>query len=180
MQSGRKVTLYIAMSIDGFIAGPDDDLSFLNRVAKEGEDYGYGAFTAGVDTIIMGRKTYDWVMKQVPEFPHTGKNTYIITRSEKPPEGKVQFYTGSIKELISSLKAKEGKNIFVDGGAAVVNSMLQEGLLDEMIISIIPELVGNGTPLFIPGRIPDSLKLISAKSFETGLVQLHYTFKNDQ
>lgn len=173
----RKVVLYIAMSLDGYIAGPGDDLSFLSVVEKEGEDYGYGNFTAGVDTIIMGRKTYDWVMKQVPEFPHADKETYIITRTDCPPEGNTVFYSGKLGELITSLRQKPGKNIFVDGGAEVVHSLLQEGLIDEMIISIIPSLVGGGTTLFKPGISFKMLNLMGSKSFEKGLVQLHYSCK---
>lgn len=173
----RKVILYIAMSVDGYIAGPGDDLSFLSVVEKEGEDYGYGNFTAGVDTVIMGRKTYDWVMKQVPEFPHADKETYIITRTERPPEGKTVFYTGNLQDLIASLRKKPGKTIFVDGGAEVVNTLLDQRLLDEMIISIIPNLVGDGIPLLKPGRNFQMLELVSCKSFEKGLVQLHYSCK---
>ncbi|MCU0387825.1 MAG: dihydrofolate reductase family protein [Chitinophagaceae bacterium] len=174
MNTERKVILYIAMSVDGFIAGPQDDLSFLNVVAKEGEDYGYNGFTAMVDTVIMGRKTYDWVMKQVPEFPHADKQTFILTRTEKPSEGNVQFYAGSLTELMATLRNQTGKNIFVDGGADVVNSLLQINQIDEMIISIIPSLVGDGTPLFKPGRSFKNLKLTESKAFESGLVQLHY------
>ncbi|MEI7504924.1 MAG: dihydrofolate reductase, partial [Paludibacter sp.] len=75
MISNRKVILYIAMSLDGYIAKPNDDLSFLSMVQQEGEDYGYTDFVNTVDTVIMGRKTYDWVMTQVPEFPHNDKAT---------------------------------------------------------------------------------------------------------
>ena len=66
----RKTIVYIAMSVDGYIAGPNDDLSFLNAVQVAGEDYGYHQFMSGVETVILGRKTYDWVMTQVDEFPH--------------------------------------------------------------------------------------------------------------
>lgn len=173
----RKVVLYIAMSLDGYIAGPGDDLSFLSVVEKEGEDYGYGNFTAGVDTIIMGRKTYDWVMKQVPEFPHADKETYIITRTDKPASGNIHFYTGNLAELVQTLKNKPGKTIFIDGGAEVVHSLLSQNLVDEMIISVIPNLVGGGTTLFKPGRTFQNLQLMGCKSFEKGLVQLHYSCK---
>jgi len=173
----RKVVLYIAMSLDGYIAGPDDDLSFLSVVEKEGEDYGYGNFTAGVDTIIMGRKTYDWVMKQVPEFPHADKETFIITRTEKPTSGNIHFFTGNLSDLIEKLKNKPGKTIFIDGGAEVVHSLLTQNLIDEMIISVIPNLVGAGTTLFKPGRTFKNLQLMGCKPFEKGLVQLHYSCK---
>lgn len=81
--NNSKVILYKAMSLDGYIAKPNDDLSFLSIVEKEGEDYGYSNFISNVDTIIMGRKTYHWVMKNVDEFPHKNKNAFIITHKEK-------------------------------------------------------------------------------------------------
>ena len=174
MISNRKVILYIAMSLDGYIAKPNDDLSFLSMVQQEGEDYGYTDFVNTVDTVIMGRKTYDWVMTQVPEFPHNDKATYIITRTEKPSIGTIHFYSGDLKTLILELKNKQGKNIFVDGGAEIVNELLKENLIDEFIISIIPVLLGEGTKLFNDGRPELKLKLISAKSFDKGLAQLHY------
>lgn len=170
----RKVILYIATSLDGYIAKPNDDLSFLSTVQKDGEDYGYSDFIKSVDTVILGRKTYDWVMTQVPEFPHADKNAFIITRTARPSIGKTNFYTGNLKDLISKLKTEQGKNIFIDGGAEIVNELLKENLIDEFIISIIPVLVGNGTKLFKDGRPEQILELISTKQFDTGLTQLHY------
>ncbi|MFZ2863246.1 MAG: dihydrofolate reductase family protein [Ignavibacteriaceae bacterium] len=170
----RKVILYIAASLDGYIAKPNDDLSFLSIVQKDDEDYGYSVFINSVDTVILGRKTYDWVMKQVPVFPHADKNTFIITRNAKPSIGKVNFYSGSLKELISKLKSESGKNIFIDGGAEIVHELLKENLIDEFIISIIPVLVGSGIKLFKDGRSEQTLELVSVKKFEKGLAQLHY------
>jgi dihydrofolate reductase len=172
--NSRKVVLYIASSLDGYIAKPNDDLSFLSMVEKKGEDYGYGEFINSVDTVILGRKTYDWIMKQVPEYVHTDKNTYVITRTAKPSVGNTNFYTGNLKELISNLKAKEGKNIFIDGGAEVVNALSKENLIDEFCISVIPVLLGEGVRLFKDGRPEQKLKLVSTKQFDTGLVQLNY------
>lgn len=174
MASERKVILYIACSLDGYIAKPNDDLSFLSIVQKEGEDYGYADFIKTVDTVILGRKTYDWVMTQVSEFPHADKTSYIITRTPKSTIGKTIFYTGDLKDLVLQLKKEPGKNIFVDGGAEIVNALLKENLIDEIILSIIPIFVGNGTKLFNDERPEQKLKLRSSKSFDTGLVQLHY------
>ncbi len=170
----RKVILYIATSLDGYIAKPNDDLSFLSIVQKEGEDYGYNSFINSVDTVILGRKTYDWVMTQVSEFPHADKNTFVITRTAKPDTGNTSFYTGNLKELVLNLKTGLGKNIFIDGGAEIVNELLRENLIDEFIISVIPILVGNGTRLFKDGRPEQRLELISSKQFDSGLTQLHY------
>ena len=173
----RKVILYIAASLDGYIAKPNDDLSFLSIVEKEGEDYGYADFVNSVDTVIMGRKTYDWIMKQVPAFPHAGKNSYIITRTTRENIGKTIFYTGKLKGLILKVKSEKGETIFVDGGAEIVNELLKENLIDEFIISIIPVLIGDGIKLFKDGRPEQQLELVSVKQFEKGLVQLHYKAK---
>lgn len=170
----RKVILYIATSLDGYIAKPGENLDFLRMVEQEGQDYGYGAFIETVDTVILGRKTYDWVMTQVPAFPHADKDAYIITRTARPSEGKTHFYTGALPALIGRLKSEPGQNIFIDGGAEVVHALLQDDLIDEFIISVIPVLVGDGTMLFKSGRPEVPLTLVSVQSFAKGLVQLHY------
>ncbi|HRD37701.1 MAG TPA: dihydrofolate reductase family protein [Bacteroidia bacterium] len=175
METKRRVILYIAMSLDGYIAKPNDDLSFLGIVQKEGEDYGYFEFVNSVDTVIVGRKTYDWVMKHVDEFPHKDKTTYIISKNTKPSVNNLHYYNGDLKKLVSQLKSQEGKNIFCDGGAEVVNLLLKDKLIDELIISVIPVLLGEGTRLFKDGRPEQNLKLISSRSYEKGLVQLHYS-----
>ena len=176
MTTERKVIVYIASSLDGYIAKPNDDLSFLSIVQNEEEDYGYADFVSTVDTVIMGRRTYDWIMKQVPVFPHADTNTYIITRTPRPATGKTNFYSGNLKDLISHLRNEPGKNIFVDGGAKIVNALLNDQLIDELIISIIPVLLGNGIRLFNDGRPEQNLKLLGVKYFDSGLVQLHYKF----
>jgi dihydrofolate reductase len=170
----RKVILYIATSLDGYIAKPDDDLSFLSIVEQEGEDYGYTDFVHSVDTIIIGRKTYDWVLTQVPEFPHADKKIFIITRTVRKSVGNTTFYSGNLKELVLRLKSDPGENIFIDGGAEIVNELLKEKLIDEFILSIIPIFVGSGTKLFKDGRPEQKLQLVSTKQFDKGLVQLHY------
>lgn len=175
----RRTILYIACSLDGYIAKPNDDLSFLYLVQQENQDYGYADFVSTIDTVILGRKTYDWVMGQVPEFPHADKSTYVITRSARPSVGKTQFYTGNLKELILKLKKESGKNIFIDGGAEVVTTLLKEKLIDELIISYIPILLGAGTALFKEGRPEQLLKFVSVKSFDKGLVQVRYECLGD-
>lgn len=173
----RKLILYIACSLDGYIAKPDDDLGFLSIVQKEGEDYGYQAFLESIDTVIVGRKTYDWVIGQGYEFPHADKETFIITRQKKPKVGNLTFYGGDLKLLVYQLKEKAGKNIFCDGGADILNQLLEDKLFDELIISLVPVLLGCGIKLFKEGIPERELTLISAKSFDTGLVQLHYMMK---
>lgn len=172
----RKVIVYIAASIDGFIAGPDGNLSFLSSVEKEGEDYGYAAFTATVDTVIVGKNTYDKVLSMGYAFPHSNKESYIITRTEHPAESFVTFYTGDVAALVRNLKAKEGQTIFVDGGAYVVNLLLKHQLIDEIYLSIIPVILGSGISLFKQGNPLQAAVLQSVRHFDTGLVQLHYQF----
>jgi dihydrofolate reductase len=175
----RKLSLFIATSLDGYIAKPNDDLSFLKTVEKEGEDYGYTEFTATIDTIIIGRKTYDYVLKEIgsSHYDNGQRDIYVITRTERPSVGKTTFYTGNLAELIKILKSENGRNIYCDGGAEIINELLKNDLIDEFIISIIPVLVGDGTRLFKDGRPEQQLELLNAKSFETGLTQLHYRRK---
>ena len=170
----RKVILYIATSIDGYIAKPNDDLGFLSIVEQEGQDYGYADFIKTVDAVIVGRKTYDKVISMGFDFPHSDKDAYIITRTPRPTIGSVKFYTDGLKSLVNKLKSEKGKNIFCDGGAEIVNELLKLDLIDEFIISVIPILVGDGTKLFKDGRPEQKVELVSVKSFEKGLTQLHY------
>lgn len=175
----RKIALFIAMSLDGYIAKPNDDLSFLKIVEKEGEDYGYAEFTDKIDTIIIGRKTHDYVLKEIgsSHYDNGQRDVYVITRTERPKVGKTTFYTGNITELVKRLKAEKGKNIYCDGGAEVVNELLKHDLIDEFVIAVIPILLGNGTRLFKDGRPEQTLEFVTAKTFVTGLIQLHYKRK---
>lgn len=164
------------MSLDGYIAKPNDDLSFLSIVEKEGEDYGYEEFTRTIDTIIIGRKTYDYVLREIgpSHYDNGERDVYVITRTERPGTGRTTFYTGSLAELVRQLKSENGKNIYCDGGAEILNELMKNDLVDEFIISVIPVLVGDGTRLFKDGRPGQSLELVNVKTFDTGLTQLHY------
>ncbi len=172
----RKISLFIAMSLDGYIAKPNDDLSFLKIVEKEGEDYGYAEFTDTVDTLIIGRKTYDYVLKEIgtSHYDNGQRDVYVITRTERPQVGRTIFHTGDITDLVKRLKSEKGKNIYCDGGAEVINELLKHDLIDEFIISVIPILLGNGTRLFKDGRPEQIVEFVKVKTFETGLTQLHY------
>ena len=176
----RKISLFIAMSLDGYIAKPNDDLGFLKLVEKEGEDYGYAAFTGTIDTVIIGRRTYDYVLKEIgPSFYDNGKrDVYVITRTQRPPVGRTIFYAGNLSELIKKIRSEKGKNIYCDGGAEVINELLRQDLIDEYIISVVPILLGSGTRLFKDGRPEQLLEFIKAKTFDTGLAQLHYKRKS--
>lgn len=177
----RKLSLFIATSLDGYIAKPNDDLDFLKTVEKEGEDYGYAAFTADVDTIILGRKTYDYVLREVgpSHYDNGNRDVYVITRTEKPAAGRTTYYTGSLVELVNRLKSGSGGTIYCDGGGEVIDELLKHDLVDELTISVIPILVGSGVRLFRDNRPEQALELLNVKSFESGLVQLHYRRKRD-
>ena len=175
----RTVSLFIATSLDGYIAKPNNDLSFLKLVEKEGEDYGYTEFTSTIDTIILGRKTFDWVAGEIgtSHYDNGERDVYVITRTERANVGKIKFYTGSPAELVRQLKSESGKNIYCDGGAEIINELLRNDLIDEFIVSVIPVLVGNGTRLFKDGRPEQQLELLATKTFDTGLTQLHFKRK---
>lgn len=167
------------MSLDGYIAKPNDDLSFLKLVEKPGEDYGYEEFTDTIDTLIVGRKTYDYVLKNVglSHYDNGQRDVYVITKTERPQVGRTTFYTGNLVELVRRLKSENGKNIYCDGGAEVINELLKYDLIDNFIISIIPVLLGNGTRLFKDSRPEQTLDFVEVKMYETGLTQLHYKRK---
>ena len=170
----RNVVVFIAMSLDGYISRLDGDISFLSSVEQDGEDYGYSEFIKSVDTVIMGRKTYDHGFEMGFDNPHPDKEVYILSRSERIENGLTKYFRGSLKGLISDLKACPGKNIYCDGGAEVINALLSENLIDELIISIIPVMLGDGISLFKSGRPDNEMELINSKHYDKGLVQLHY------
>jgi dihydrofolate reductase len=174
MGEKRKVVLYIAESLDGFIAREDGDISWLSIVEKPDEDYGYEEFIATVDTVIMGRKTYDKVLSFGIEFPHKGRKCYVLSKTTKGNDENVEFYNGDINDLINRLRSENGKSIFIDGGSEVVREFASKNLIDEYIISIIPILLGKGIRLFKETDIENNLKLIESRTFDTGLVQLKY------
>jgi dihydrofolate reductase len=177
----RTLTSFIAMTLDGYIAKPNDDLSFLKIVEKEGEDYGYAKFIKTIDTIILGRRTYDWVVKEIgpSHYDNGERDVYVITSTARPPTGRTIFYTGDPTTLIQQLKTEPGKNLYCDGGATLINNLLKSDLIDEFVISVIPILVGNGIRLFQDGRPEQQFELLSVKSYDTGLAQVHYRRKRD-
>lgn len=170
----RKLCLFIAMSLDGYIAKPDGDISFLDEMNQEGEDYGYTVYIETVDTVILGRKTYDKILSMGNESFYGERQVYVITRTPRVNSGNATFYSGDLTDLVQSLKNQPGKNIYCDGGAEIIDQLLHKNLIDEMTVSIIPVLLGEGIRLF-GGNFPEQkLQLSGCKTFEKGLVQLHY------
>ena len=177
MRSAGKVIVYIAMSLDGYIADSSGNLDFLDLVIEENEDYGYCEFIDSVSTVIIGRKTYDKILSFGIPFPHPDKEVFVISHTSRLISRKIHFYTGSLAKLIEDLKNSKVKNIFVDGGGKLVSTMISQNLVDEIIISIIPIILGDGIPLFNNNLDQKKLKLIDSKSFNKGLVQLHYSIE---
>ncbi|NUN71377.1 MAG: dihydrofolate reductase [Bacteroidetes bacterium] len=170
----RPVVVFIAMSLDGYIADADGSIGWLSQVERAGEDYGYHDFIATVDTVIMGRKTYEIVLGFGIPFPHADKRCFILTRTPRAPEGSITFTAGPVDTLIAQLRSEAGGTIFVDGGAEVIQSLQQCGGVDEYIISIIPVLLGGGTRLFTGPFAQQPLENLGARRFDSGLVQLRY------
>ena len=129
--------------------------------------------------MIIGRRTYDYVLKEVglSHYDNGQRDVYVITRTERPSVGRTTFYTGNLTNLVDRLKSENGKNIYCDGGAEVINELMKHDLIDEFIISVVPVLLGNGTRLFKDGRPEQLLELVNTKAFDTGLTQLHYRRK---
>lgn len=178
MEHPRKLYIFIAMSLDGYIAAPDGDISFLPPIEMDKEDYGYKDFIENIDTVVLGRKTYDKILSMGVENPYGDRQMYILTHSPKEDTGKLHYYSGSLKELILHHKSQKGKHIYCDGGADTIHQLLADDLIDEMIISIIPILLGEGIALFKGGMPALKLALVKVSSYENGLVKLHYRRNN--
>jgi dihydrofolate reductase len=177
MVSNRKVVLYIATSLDGYIARDNGDIDWLSMVESPNEDYGYKDFLASVDTVIMGRKTYDQVLT-FGDFPYNDKKCYVISKTTRPKDEYVEFFNGDICKLISEIRQKDGLNIWLVGGAEIVGEFLSKNLIDEYIISILPILLGKGIPLF-RGDMPEiRLQLCRNVAYPSGFVQLSYERTN--
>jgi dihydrofolate reductase len=169
----RKLMLYIAMSLDGYIAKSDDNIDFLSIVDIPDEDFGYEDFKQNIDTVIWGRKTLDKVLSFGDGVPHKDKTVYVISKSRTGNEQHA-IYHNNVVELIQSLKKQEGKNIYCDGGGEIVYELLNHLLIDIVIVSVIPHLLGSGIRLFKDGRPEQKIKLRRSTAYPSGLVQLWY------
>lgn len=172
----RKTILYSAMSIDGFISTVDGGVEWLDDYdPPPGEDYGYGAFYSSLDTTVMGRKTYEKVMSFDIPFPYPDTTNYVITRNtSKKNNQDVQFKTDPI-QLIRQLKEKkEGKNIWIVGGGELNTILLKHELIDELILSIIPIVLGTGIPLFKNGGLMKKFGVDNVKEYPNGVICVTY------
>lgn len=161
------------MSLDGYIAKEDDNIDFLNIVEFPGEDYGYASFLKNVDTVIWGRRTYDKVLTLTSDYTHKDKKVYVLSRTRTGTNDNIE-YVSDLQALISQLQETPGLDIYCDGGAEIVYELLKHSLIDRLIVSIIPHLLGGGIRLFKDGRPEQSLKFKQSITFPSGLVQLWY------
>jgi len=167
-------SVFIGTSVDGFIARPDGALDFLPP--DGGEPHGYNEFFASVDALVIGRNTFETVLA-FPEWPYGEKPVVVL--STQPLDvstvhgGHVEQMQGSPREIVSKLERRGIQHIYVDGGITV-QRFLREGLIQRMIITRVPVLIGQGIPLF--GTLPKDIRLehVHTQSYETGLVKTEY------
>ncbi|MFS0872616.1 dihydrofolate reductase family protein [Paenibacillus xylanilyticus] len=160
----NKVVLYIAMSLDGYIARRDGSVDWLFDVEGDGGDNGYAAFYQTIGTVVMGRSTYEEVLTLSEDFPYADRPTYVLSRSEQPPAPHVQFTTEYVETLIPRLKQASDDDLWIVGGGLLVQAFLEKQLLDEIEVAIIPKILGEGIPLFPTGTVPSHLKMIGTQT----------------
>ena len=167
-----SVRVFVACSLDGFIAGPDGDLTWLPGPSAD-EDYGYGAFLAETDAILMGRATYE-VAAAFDRWPYGGTPVFVATsRPLGPVEPSVRAIAGTPDELLAAVRAEHTGSIYLDGGA-LIRSFLDARLIDELTVTVVGVILGRGIPLFAGTADRHRLRLIAARPYPSGLVQLHY------
>jgi dihydrofolate reductase len=175
-----KVSVYIATSLDGFIARQDGSLDWLPGAEEQpesgAEDYGYQSFIESVDALVMGRITFETVLS-FGSWPYGEKPVFVLsTTLESLPKNlphNLKLKSGSVTEIYIDLKTAGFQHIYLDGGATI-QKFLHAGLVDELIITIIPVLIGDGISLF--GRLTKdvTLELLQCRRFDSGFVQNHY------
>jgi dihydrofolate reductase len=179
--------MFIASSLDGFIAREDGSIDWLFT----DNDYGYQEFYQSVDAVIMGRKTFEKGLELGCGInPTKDKKNYIFSRDQRPSNGKekdddddddeVEFVGHDIIEFVERLVNSSGKDIWLVGGSEIISLLLKANLLHDIILSIHPKILGKGIPLFKNIRKEMNLKLINCNAYDSGLIQLHYiVFKNE-
>lgn len=173
----REVILYIATSLDGYIADENGSVDWLEAFPNPDQvDYGYNEFYQEIDTILMGRKSYEQIMGFDVEFPFSDKKNYVFTRStDKQGDKHAKYISADAADFVSSLKKKAGKEIWLLGGAGLNTTLLEHKLIDRMIITQTPILLGKGIPLFHEFSDHVHLKLLSTENYPTtGFIQTQH------
>lgn len=165
-----KVILYIATSLDGYLAGPNHELDWLYHDA----DYGYTEFYDSIDITLMGNETYRQVLT-FGDFPYKEKENFVFTRNTGLKDDKnVKYISADIPEFVEKLKNDNGKDIWLIGGGQINSLLLKEDLIDEIINSVHPLLLGKGIPLFPGTENLKSFRMTKYKEYPSGLAQLYY------
>ena len=172
----RRLKLFIATSLDGYIAGRDGDTSWRFRDG----DYGHEAFVAGIDTVLLGRRTYESALS-FAQWPYAGRKVVVFTRGNAlrviSPNTVATSRTPA--DIIEELRARDGSNLWLVGGGGLVRECLDAGLIDDVIVSIHPILLGEGVPLAAPGAARTPLTLTAERRYPSGVVQLSYRAERD-
>jgi len=172
--STMKVSVFVGTSLDGFIARPNGDLDFLP--VGGGEPHGYTEFIATVDTIVIGRKTFEAVLG-MGDWPYPNKMRMVVLSSRpldfSSSRGRVEQMAGSPADILSQLAADGVRHVYVDGGITI-QGFLRAGLVQRLVITRVPVLIGEGVPLF--GALPHDVRLrhIATRHYPSGLVQSEY------
>jgi dihydrofolate reductase len=175
-ENNPRIKLYIACSLDGYIARKDGSIDWLTKYENSPEtDYGYSEFYASIGTALMGRKTYEQVLG-FGDWPYAEKKTYVFTRKNEPlrREKNVEFVSGDIGEFARRLKENTDEDIWLVGGSQLIKSFLEEDHVQDMIVFIVPIILGSGIPLFDRIGKEIRLKMISMERYENGIVRLDY------
>jgi dihydrofolate reductase len=169
-----KTVLYIATSLDGFVAGRNDDISWLFRYNDV--DYGYNQFFAGVGAIIQGRRAYDIEVQHGWENAHPVPTFVLRHRpsERKPQREDVMFSDDDIGDVLRQAKRLTSKNVWIEGGANVARQFIARALIDEITLAVVPVILGDGIRLFGKTDMPIELSLRETRTFDKGLVQLLY------
>jgi len=162
-----RILVYIATSLDGFVAREDGSIDWL----PEDSESSYDAFYDSIDTVIMGKTTYDQVLT-FGEYPYKDKKSFVFTRTSKNNDDNVEFVS-DIEKFVKDNFPGAGKNIWLVGGAKIIASFLKIGIVDEIITTIIPVLLGKGIPLFQNIENETKLELVKIEKYDQ-LVDLHY------
>ncbi|RXA19809.1 dihydrofolate reductase [Methanosarcina sp. MSH10X1] len=174
-----KIKLYIACSLDGYIAREDGSIDWLTKYDNNPEtDYGYSEFYSSIGTVLMGRKTYEQVLG-FGNWPYGEKKSYVFTRQSEPlrREKNVEFVSGNVGEFVRRLKGSTDKDIWLVGGSQLVKAFLEENLVEDLIVTIVPIILGSGIPLF--DRIGKEIRLKTGRveKYGNGLVGIEYVVR---
>lgn len=169
------LSLYIACSLDGYIAGPNNELDWLEQFPNpEQTDYGYFDYLAGVDAVLMGRHTYEQILSFPVDWPYAEKACYLVSsqRSAKENPHIQKCFSSLDQNAIEHLHRHQ--KVWLVGGGQLIKAALERDLLDELIITTLPRLIGRGIPLFPGGKTGLDFRLKAVTSFSNGVISSHY------